>query len=350
MKFHKSLRINECSFETVDELLLFSKGLSDDVSKFLNFWFDTSEFIRVHTSGSTGVPKEILLRKEFMVNSAKATGAYFSLNEDTSALLCLSANYIAGKMMIVRALTLGWCLDIVETNATPLDTIDKEYDFSAMVPLQLENSISSLSKIKKLIVGGGVVSQALISKLQNVSTKVYATYGMTETITHIAIKKINFLVSGDDNKYKLLPNISISLDSRGCLVIDAPELSEELVVTNDIVTILDQNHFEWNGRYDSIINSGGVKLIPEQIEKKISEKLSQRFFISSLKDEKLGEKLILVVEGSSKNLINKEEIILFLKGVSLDKYELPKNIYFVEKFIETGINKIHRKKTLERLG
>jgi O-succinylbenzoic acid--CoA ligase len=348
MKFHKDFRLNECSFQTVDDVLIFSKGVSTDVHLFLKSWFDTSDFIKVHTSGSTGKPKEIFLKKSFMVNSALATGKYFSLEENTNALLCLSADYIAGKMMLVRALILGWSLDVVKTNSNPLKFVEKHYDFSAMVPLQLANSIPDLFKVRKLIVGGGVVSNNLKRKLNNISTEVYATYGMTETITHIAIKKLNYF-SEKGNYFTLLPNVSISLDSRYCLVINAPLVSDGAVVTNDLVNIINENQFEWKGRYDSIINSGGIKLIPEQIEEILSKKIEERFFVSSVVDEVLGEKLVLIVEREGVAIENKEGIETFLEGLELDKYQLPKIIYFMEKFMETETSKIHRNNTKQLL-
>ena len=158
---------------------------------FLNPILINHDFIIVNTSGSTGKPAQIKLKKEHMINSALATGSYFKLPENTTALLCLSPNYIAGKMMLVRALTLGWQLDIVEPSLNPLDKLQKHYDFCAMVPLQVQNSLSELHFIKKLIVGGGAVSTELIKNLQDITTEVFATYGMTETITHIAVKKLN---------------------------------------------------------------------------------------------------------------------------------------------------------------
>jgi O-succinylbenzoic acid--CoA ligase len=178
----------------------------------------------------------IEIKKEFMINSAKATGGFFDLNENTTALMCLNPEYIAGKMMLVRALVLGWELDIVSPSSNPLKNIEKVYDFSAMVPFQVFNSIDNLHKIKKLIVGGGVVSKDLESKLKSLKTEVFATYGMTETVTHIAIKKINS-VSSKSEDYVLLENVRITKDNRNCLVIDAPKFSDCVVVTNDIVNI-----------------------------------------------------------------------------------------------------------------
>ncbi len=337
-KFHKNFKLNNLSFTSVDELLVYTSGFSDEIYQFLKSWFSQENFICVKTSGSTGIPKEIKLLKVQMINSAFATSKYFSLIENTSALLCLPITYIAGKMMLVRSLTLGWHLDVVEASSNPLKHIFKEYDFSAMVPLQLENSLESLNLIKTLIVGGGAVSWPLQNKLQEVSSKVFATYGMTETITHIAVKKLNnFNIT--PNFYEILPNIEIYKDVRNCLIINAPELSNDIVCTNDIVHLISETHFEWVGRFDSIINSGGVKLYPEKIEAELSKIITSRFFVAGVSDVKLGEKLILIIEGKSTPIE--------IKNMNLSKFEIPKEVYFLNNFIETETKKIQRKKTLD---
>jgi len=335
-------------------LIDFSKEISAEVSDFLRNWFDENSFVEVKTSGSTGNPKIIRLQKKQMAHSAKATGDYFNLPQNTTALLCMSPNYIAGKMMLVRALTLGWHLDVVEPTSNPLKNCDKNYDFSAMVPMQLHNSLPDIHKIKKLIVGGGTVSNELLSKIQEVKTEIFATYGMTETITHIAVKKLNVIASGaKQSYYKTLPNIKIAVDYRGCLVIDASTISAEKVVTNDLVELISPTEFKWLGRIDNVINSGGIKLIPEQIEEKLAKIIENRFFVAGKKDAVLGEKLILVIEESIPekfNNLTKEAILEEIKNSKLfSTYEIPKEIYFLEKFMETETNKIDRVKTLEFL-
>jgi len=348
IKFHTNFVLNGKSFENVQDLLTFSKTISEEMFLFLKTWFDLNDFIAVNTSGSTGKPTSIQLKKEHMINSAVATGNYFDLSEKTKALLCLSPNYIAGKMMLVRALILGWHLDVVGTNSHPLEDIDSYYDFCAMVPLQLSNSLKKIDHINKLIVGGAMVSNELIEKLQGISTSVYATYGMTETITHIAIKQLNHfqnvtLSAVERFSFKTLPNINISTDSRGCLIIDAPKVSDKQIITNDIVKLISDTEFEWLGRYDTIINSGGVKLIPEQIEKKLTTIIDKRFFVAGVPDEVLGEKLVLVVEGENSGNV----ILNKVKNLnSLNKFEAPKEIFFIKKFVETNTKKIQRQLTL----
>jgi O-succinylbenzoic acid--CoA ligase len=361
-KFHKKFKLNGFSFSSEDELLAHTKDFPGEIHQFLKSWFSADENIIVQTSGSTGVPKSILLKKEFVVNSAKATGNYFNLQESTTALLCLPIKYIAGKLMLIRAITLGWELDVVESNSNPLEKVNQQYDFSAMVPLQLENSLSKIHLIKKLIVGGGVVSKELEHKIQNISTVVFATYGMTETITHIAVKKLNKHASlrgritkhsFNENEtpslkngnittfYQTLPDVTIYIDKRNCLVIDAPKVSDEIIFTNDVVQLISDTQFEWLGRFDNVINSGGIKLHPEKIEEKLSNIITNRFFVTGIPDETLGEKLVLIVEGK-KQAIN-------YKSLGFSKFETPKEIYFLEQFVETPTKKIQRKKTLDLL-
>ena len=348
--FHNSFTINGNSFSDREELFAYASSLSKFSSEFFLDWFSKEPHIEVQTSGSTGEPKKILLKKEFMMNSAFATGAFFNLDENTNALLCLSSEYIAGKMMLLRAMLLGWNLDIVDPVSNPLELIEKQYDFVAMVPFQLQNSLNELHKVVKLIVGGGVVSIDLKKKIQGKSTKIYATYGMTETSTHVAVKKLNnFEIKHDKIRgvnveesiyFTVFPKIEISIDSRNCLVIDAPELSDEVIITNDVVQLISESEFEWVGRFDNVINSGGVKLYPEKIEKHIAKHLKRRFFITGISDSKLGKKLILVVEGKKNNL----ELSMFS---NLSKYETPKEIYYVEHFKETKTKKILRTETLK---
>ena len=343
--FHTSFQINGKSFSNFEEIIDLSSSISEDLHHFLSLWFSTDAHILVMTSGSTGNPKSISLRKDFMINSALATGSYFQLGENTKALCCLPINFIAGKMMIVRALVLGWNLDVIEPSSNPLGKITKEYDFSAMVPLQLRNSLSKINQIKTLIVGGGVVSTDLEIALQAVNTKCYATHGMTETITHIAIKKLNKFSQLEHESvsvYKTLPDVTISKDKRSCLVIHAPKVSDETIITNDVVEVVSKTEFNWKGRIDYVINSGGVKLHPEEIEQKLSHTIHSRFFTAGIPDEILGEKCILVIEGENYQITKKH----FSK---LSRFEIPKEIFFIPKFIETGSGKIQRFKTLELL-
>ena len=304
------------------------------VGDFLLDWFDSKPYIEMYTSGSTGIPKTITVSKQAMVESALATGDFFELNPGNKALQCLPVKYVAGKMMLVRAMILGLDLDYVAPSSHPLQNNEVDYDFVAMVPLQAQNSIAELKKVKKMIVGGASVNKNLEKQLLKLPTEVYETYGMTETITHIAARKLG------EKAFTVLPNVTISYDDRNCLVIHAPRISEEVITTNDIVELLNENQFVFIGRMDNVINSGGIKLIPEQIEEKLSGKITERFFIASKPDNELGEKVVLVIEGE------KHEFDTTLYE-ELDKYEKPKEIIFIPKFKETPNGKIIRKETLK---
>lgn len=337
---HPAFTLQENSFKNKGELLLFSSKISIEIHCFLKEWFNDKAYVLVQTSGSTGKPKSIKIEKEKMINSALATGMFFNLKAKTKALLCLSTKYIAGKMMVVRALVLGWKLYVVKPTSTPLKGLQKKFDFCAMIPMQLQNSLLELHKIKKVIVGGGKVSEKLLKQIQAKKTEIFATYGMTETITHIAVKKINNFKN--KTGYKALPNTTFTVDNRNCLVITAPNISKKEITTNDVVALISNKEFEWLGRYDNVINSGGVKIHPEKIEEKLSKIIKQRFFVAGIKDVTLGEKLILVIEG-------KKQVININSLPTISKYEIPKEIYFVDEFVETETRKIQRKKTLRSL-
>nr|WP_313809971.1 AMP-binding protein [Allomuricauda sp.] len=369
-KTHPNFKLNGVHY-SVDELLetgysLIKEGepFEKPIGDFLVEWGMASPELVVHTSGSTGEPKAITLQKEHMVQSALATGLFFGLQAGHSALLCLACTGIAGKMMLVRAMVLGLELDYAEPSSTPLAGTQRNYDFAAMVPLQVEKSLSQISQINTLIIGGAPVSSGLREKLQAVSTQCYETYGMTETITHVAVKAIqnskfkienseNPIVEQSNNRaiqqsnFTALPNITFSQDKRDCLVIDAPKISHEQVITNDVVKLISETEFHWLGRYDSIINSGGIKLIPEQIERKLDPMISNRFFVIGMPDEALGQKLVLVIEGDKQDT---EELFQQIKSLEdMGKYETPKEIRFIKTFTETPTGKVDKSKTMDNL-
>lgn len=303
------------------------------IGEFLLDWFDDKDYIEMKTSGTTGLPKVVKLQKQAMIQSALATGDFFKLEPRDKALLCLPVKFIAGKMMLVRSFILGLNLDIVEPSTHPLALNTTKYDFVAMVPLQVQNSIEALQNVKKLIVGGAKMDSSLEEKVLPLKTEVYETYGMTETITHIAARRVG------ENVFTVLPNVKIVQDDRGCLVISVDTISEEPIVTNDLVEIIREDQFIFLGRIDNVVNSGGVKLIPEQIEAKLIDKINSRFFVTGIPDTVLGEKLILVIEGE------KQDFATDFFDV-LDKYEKPKEIVFVPKFKENENGKLLRKPSL----
>lgn len=315
------------------------------IGAFLVDWLAPSDVLGVQTSGSTGTPKTIQLKKQHMVQSAIATGTFFNLKPTNTALHCLPTEYIAGKMMLVRAMVLGLEITCVAPSAHPLqDDLSQSYDFAAMVPLQVQHSIAKVNTIKTLIVGGAPCTQDLKSALQPVSTNIYETYGMTETITHIAVKKINNTSQTHPQNFRTLPNITISQDDRGCLIIQAPKISDTKVVTNDMVNLRSETEFEWLGRYDTIINSGGVKLIPEQIEKQLASLITRnKYFVAGIPDSTLGERLVLFIEGDTNNI----QLVAQIENIpTLDKFQKPKELIIVPKFEETSNGKLNRIATI----
>lgn len=304
------------------------------VGNFLLDWFDEKDYIDMLTSGSTGIPKTIRVLKQSMVNSAIATGNYFDLSPGDKVLNCLPVKYVAGKMMFVRSFILGLDMEFVAPSAFPLRKNEFDFDFAAMVPLQAQNSLSALHKIKKLIVGGAKINAQLEKELLQLPTRCFETFGMTEAVSHIAAKKIG------EKAFTALPHVKISQDERNCLVINAPDVVSHKIVTNDLVELLSGNQFIFLGRMDNLVNSGGIKLIPEQIEAKLHASIPQRFFAIGVSDADLGEKLILVIEGE------KYDFDKTLFDV-LSKYEKPKDIIFVSKFKETPNGKVIRRGSLE---
>ena len=342
LKIHSKFKLNGLSFSNAEELLNFSEGLilqgepyEISMARFFEEWLNLEETVKVQTSGSTGVPKLITISKQQMINSAQATGSYFKIGEGTKALLCLSSDYIAGKMMLVRAMTLGWDLHVVAPEKDALTQYDNPYDFVAMVPYQLYHSVEALDKVKKVIVGGGAIAGEIEKELQEKETEVFATYGMTETITHIAIRRINGFAKSEI--FTALPEVIFSIDKRGCLVIDAPKVSDEIVVTNDLVELVSPLSFKWLGRYDNVINTGGVKVHPEEIETKLSLYIKEGFIIASEDDSQLGQRIILIIESKGEESSNYQDAI-----ASLPKYERPKKIYTISQFPYTETGKIKR--------
>lgn len=317
------------------------------IYQFISDWLSPNSHVEVKTSGSTGEPKVIQIDKEQMVASAKLTQKTFKLKSGNTALLCLPANHIAGKMMIARAFVIGLNLIFREPSSKPLSNLVSQIDFAAMVPLQVHNSLKCtrkrLQNISKLIIGGGAIREELLNEIENFPNEIYGTYGMTETLTHIAIA--NLKVKNKAHYYKALDGIKISVDERDCLKIDASHLNEQFT-TNDLVRIIDKNSFEVLGRIDHIINSGGLKFNPELIEKKIESIIPNNYIISSMKDEELGDRLVLLIESNKYSLSSLYELWTKLEQ-NLEKKEIPKHIEFLDQFRFTENGKIDRKKTKE---
>jgi L-alanine-DL-glutamate epimerase-like enolase superfamily enzyme len=267
---------------------------------FLNEWHSQSPTLRLRTSGSTGTPKEITVRKEQLLHSAKITCDFFGLKRNGRALLCLSPEYIAGKMMIVRALYAGLELYPVAPDGHPLARTDIPFDFAAMVPLQVYNSLrveeerKRLSRIKYLIIGGGAIDEALERELQAFPNAIYSTYGMTETLSHIALRRISG--AGGCARYTPLPSVRLSLTEEGRLRVDAPLVCDRPFVTNDLAELLPDGTFRIIGRTDNVINCGGVKVQAEEVERALRSCITGNFAVTSVPDPRLGEAIVLLIE------------------------------------------------------
>ncbi len=311
-----------------------------DVYGFILEWIDDDNTIGVQTSGTTGKPRKFRVSKESMGISARKTLNFFKLNPGDSALLCLSPNYIAGKLMIVRALIGELDLVIEEPSGTPLEYIDGNIDFVAMVPMQVQKQIQinheAFKKVKKLIIGGGEVLPSLKEELQGIPTEVWETYGMTETLTHIALKKLNG--KGKLDWFIPLQGVTVSENGDNCLEVEVEGVTTGRLTTSDVVEFNKYGYFKIIGRADDVINTGGIKVFPSELEKKIGEWISQPFIISSVPDEILGEKVVLVIESDTFNVT---ELKTNLKN--LEFYETPKDIFFIRQLSRTDTGKIVRR-------
>uniref|UniRef100_UPI0039A46D76 AMP-binding protein n=1 Tax=Ornithobacterium rhinotracheale TaxID=28251 RepID=UPI0039A46D76 len=284
--------------------------------------------ITAHTSGSTGKPKEILLPKRAMQHSARLTAKFLKLKKGDSALLCLPVQYIAGKMMIVRAIEIGFKLICVKPQA--FVEVEDEVDFAALTPMQAEQSLGYLSKMQKIILGGAPVSKVLENQLKKVESECFETYGMTETITHIALRKLNA-----QQAFYTLDEVQISQDERSCLRVQTPYF-KEIVQTNDVVEILAENKFRWLGRADNIINSGGLKINPEEVEDLLRSYIPCDFIVAGVPDELLGEKLVLILE-------SEREFSFEIPADVLPKNKMPKLVFYLKELPKTLSGKVKRK-------
>ena len=280
--------------------------MATSLDDFLSEWQNDSPYVHVQTSGSTGAPKPMLVEKRRMLASARITCDFLHLQPGDTALLCMSLDYIAGKMMVVRSLERGLKLIEVEPTGHPLSTINYKLDFAAMVPLQVYNSLQvpeereRLMQIRHLIIGGGAIDDEMAAQLKSFPHAVWSTYGMTETLSHIALRRL----SGPEASewYTPFPSVKVSLSDEGCLVIDAPEVCAERLVTNDIADLSPgpgpSDRFRILGRKDNVICSGGIKIQAEELERQLRPHLRVSYLISKRPDAKFGEVVVLLTEGS----------------------------------------------------
>lgn len=306
-------------------------GWKQDIFAFIALFLDPDEKeILQPTSGTTGDPKQISLSRKAMVISARRSLDYFRLEQGMHVLLALSVNYIAGKMMVVRALVGGLKLSLKEPSGRPLEGWKDKLDFTAMVPLQVHESLAHkdpLQKISILLVGGGELNpddrEVLATYAAN---EVYESFGMTETYTHFALRKV--IAPGKDNPFKFMKGVKGSLDKRGCLEIEIPGITEGLLQSNDLVELDGSSGFHWLGRYDHVINSGCVKLIPEIMESRIAKLLGHPCLLLAEPDPKLGERAVLMVEYMGKDAST--ETWMKILHEALSSYEKPARIVSVQ--------------------
>lgn len=327
-----------------------SNEFETKVLDFIKEWFSDSKTVKIQSSGSTGIPKIFEVEKSKMLNSAEMTCNFLDLKEGNVAFICLPIEYISGKMMVVRSILRKLKLKIAEPSTNPLQNINQEIDFCAMTPLQVENSLDKLHLIKNLIIGGASVSETLKNKISqalkpsNSSTRIFETYGMSETLSHIALRQI---FPHQEDWFTVFEGVEISLDERDCLKIFAPKLNSEILQTNDLAEINNQNQFRFLGRLDNIINSGGAKIFPEELEKLVKQNIPNEVIFLGIEDETLGQKLILIIEGSESESIKQK-----ISAINYEKsFHKPKDIIFVEQIPRTPNGKVNRlalKKSIEK--
>ncbi|KIA85446.1 AMP-binding protein [Kaistella jeonii] len=324
------------------------------VLAFLEEWLSNSQKVKVQTSGSTGAPKIFEVEKERMRHSAKMTCDILGLKERDSSLLCLPVEYISGKMMVVRAIERKLILFVKTPSSKPITDLTENIDFCAMSPLQVENSLDKLHLIKNLIIGGAAVSESLKNKIaqklihSTTQSHIFETYGMSETLSHIALKEI---YPSAKDYFTALNGVELSLDERNCLQISAPQLNPELIKTNDLVEIKQVNesandklHFKFLGRIDNVINSAGLKIYPEELENLVKKEISNDVVFLGVKNQLLGQKLVLAIEGEENEIVKKQ----LEKIIYPTKNHRPKETIFIELFPRIPNGKIDRK-TLEKL-
>lgn len=329
---------------------LLKKNLKDWEEAFFSFlkeWYNDSPVIMQHTSGSTGAAKNISLSKQSMLNSARKTLDFFQLKPQDTALLSLSADYIAGKMMIVRAIEGQLNLLLTSPSGTP-KIPNQKINFAAMVPMQVKHLLEDKDPFKNidiLIIGGAGVDDELQAGIKPLSTKVYATYGMTETCSHIAVKALNGM--NREDAFSVMDGVEITLNNKDCIVINAPHISNNQFITNDIAKITAKGKFQWLGRADFVINSGGIKINPEILEKKIQSLISREGYIIPIPDSVLGQKAVLIIEGELTHTMAEE--IRNLLRENMDTHLAPKAVISIDKFPRTQNRKIDRKRLISEV-
>lgn len=324
---------------------------------FCKAWLSGEDTFSQKTSGSTGNPKLLSIHRNQMISSAEATGSFFKSAPDWNLLCCLNPAYIAGKMMLVRAMVWNCDITLVAPRSNPFleSVFTTEIDFAAMVPLQVESILdnpstsNSLKSIKNLIIGGASTSEKVKGQLIVNKINAFQTFGMTETASHIALARI----TEQELIYQALPGVLIGVNADQLLWVRSPMSGRDTIQTNDEVELISENKFRWLGRADFVINSGGVKLHPELIEQKAEILIHHyfpeiSFFFYSLPDVSLGQKVVLLLEIEFPDVKRAEDLKDKLRS-RLDRFEVPKEIIFKKEFHRTSNGKLDRLKTITEI-
>jgi len=335
-------------------------GYEARVLDFVRQWLNGAQEFGLRTSGSTGQPQLIQLKRRQLEASARRTGDYFDLGPGDRMLVCLNCEFVGGLMMLVRGLERRMHLTIVEPHADPLALVPEavDFDFTSFVPLQLRAVLaaghaSRLNRMKGILVGGAAVERSLEKEIQQLRVPVYVTYGMTETASHIALRRLNG--STVQATYQVLPGITVAQDARGCLTVRADVTENQLITTNDRIALAeDSRSFEWLGRVDFVINTGGVKVQAEKVEQVLEVALTElnlgrRAFVAGRPDKRLGEQVTAFLEGP-KLTTSQQEHLQTLLSQRLDKYEVPRALVFVPEFRTTASGKLDRPATLRKVN
>ncbi len=319
--------------------------------EFARKWIMGEHSFEVFSSGSTGPVKKITLYRKQIEASVAATSEFLGLQSGEKIMMCLNPSYIGGLMMAARGLILDMDVHIVQPKGNPLDEIGNEkIDFASFVPYQIHQIIEGgqldrLSQIRNVLIGGAPLNDETFSKLSTLPNNLYMTYGMTETASHIALMPIKG--EPKDTAFHLLPNLFIGTNEKGCLWVEGNVTNNQRLQTTDVVEIRDEVYFKWMGRNDFVINSGGVKIHPEQVEKIIAREferigIKNEFYISGVSDSQLGEMAVLKIEGSLSDEARVFENITPAIEQELSKYHVPKGIRIIEEFERTESGKVKR--------
>jgi len=335
---YRGVKLNGRFIESADLKKIAGKdSFEKDVLSYCHYLFDSSALVSIQTSGSTGTPKVLEFQKSALIQSATATNDFFGLNSESTALLSLPLAYVAAKLMVVRAIIGEFNLLTVSPRSNPLKHLSEAISFVPLTPHQvktiLAESPESFGKVDTVLLGGGSVSAELSNQLLKSNSTFYAGFGMAETLTHFALSEMH---GEKELIYKVLPGVRINPDERGCLVINRPGITNGDLVTNDLIELTHEG-FRWLGRIDNLINSGGVKIIPEEVEKLLKPEIDSRFFVAGIPDAILGQKAVLFVEG--------EEALDLDEIKFAQAYQKPKQIIRLKNFLYTSSGKIRRNET-----